>query len=286
MVIIDLQQVMIANLMVQLGSHQNAALDENLLRHMILNMLRSLRVKYNQQDWGDFVIACDNTSWRKTVFPYYKAARKKSRDASELDWSAIFNAFTKVRVELDTFFPYRVIDVDGAEADDVIGVLAHKFGVELGSGQEKILIISGDKDFKQLLKYTNVSQYDPVRKKMIRCDDPELFLKEHIIRGDRSDGIPNLLAKDDVFVTDSRQPILSQKRMTRLMALEPSEMTSEEQRNWNRNQLLISLNSIPENIKQEILERYESQANKGRENLFNYFIQFKLKHLMGQIAEF
>ena len=286
MIIIDLQQVMIANLMTQLGAHQNASLDENLLRHMILNMIRALRVKFGEQEWGEVVIACDSSSWRKTAFPYYKAARKKNRESSELDWNAIFNAFGKVRSELDTFFPYRVINIDGAEADDIIGVLAHRFGVPLGSGQEKIMIISGDKDFKQLQKYSNVSQYDPVRKKMLRCDDADLFLKEHIIRGDTSDGIPNILAKDDVFVTGTRQPVLSQKRMLRLMNIELEEMTSEEQRNWNRNKLLIDLNSIPETLKTQIIERFDSQAGKGRNNLFNYFIQFKLKHLMGNIAEF
>jgi hypothetical protein len=286
MVIIDLQQVMISNLMQQLGAHQNATLDENLLRHMILNKIRSLRVKYSEGEWGEMVIACDSSSWRKTVFPYYKAARKKNRDASELDWNSIFNSFSKVRSELETFFPYRVIEIEGAEADDIIGVLAHNFGVLLGSGQEKIMIVSGDKDFKQLQKYSNVSQYDPVRKKTLRCDDADLFLKEHIIRGDSSDGIPNILAKDDVFVTGTRQPVLSQKRMLRLMSLEPEEMTTEEQRNWNRNKILIDLNSIPEALKTKILERFESQANKSRSNLFNYFIKFKLKHLMEHISEF
>lgn len=286
MVIIDLQQVMIANLMVQLGSHQNAKLEENLLRHMILNMIRSLRVKFNEKEWGEIVVACDNSSWRKQAFPYYKAARKKSRDSSELDWNAIFEAFGKLKLELSQFFPYRVIDVAGAEADDIIGALANKFGVELGSGHEKVMIISGDKDFKQLQKYTNVTQYDPVQKKQVRCDDAALFLKEHIIRGDKSDGIPNILAKDDVFISNARQPVLSKKRMTRLMAIEPQEMTNEEQRNWNRNSILIDLNNTPENITTSILESFESQAGKGRSNLFDYFIKFKLKHLMEHIADF
>jgi len=284
MFIIDLQQVMIANLMTQLGSHQNAKLDEDLLRHMILNGLRNIRKKF-AADYGEMIIACDSSSWRRGAFPYYKASRRKSRDASDLDWGTVFDTFAKVREELKENFPYRVIQVEGAEADDIIGVLAHKFGVEFGNA-EKIMIVSGDKDFKQLQCYNNVEQYDPTRKRMLTCSDAEAFLREHIIRGDVGDGVPNILSKDDCFVTGTRQGIITQKRLDYYMTTPFEQLKPEEQRNWSRNELLISLNNIPTDIQTAIMNVYESEGGKDRSKLFNYFIKHKLKFLMENISEF
>ena len=284
MFIIDLQQVMIANLMTQLGSHQNAKLDEDLLRHMILYGLSNIRKKF-AADYGEMIIACDSSSWRRGAFPYYKANRRKSRDASDMDWGTVFDSFAKVREELKENFPYRVIHVEGAEADDIIGVLAHKFGVEFGNA-EKIMIVSGDKDFKQLQCYNNVEQYDPTRKRMLTCSDAEEFLREHIIRGDTGDGIPNILSKDDCFVTGTRQGVITQKRLDYFMTTPFEQLKPEEQRNWSRNALLISLNNIPTDIKDKISEVYESEGGKDRSKLFNYFIKHKLKLLMENIAEF
>lgn len=283
MIIIDLQQVMIANLMTQLGAHQNAKLDEDLLRHMILNGIRNIRKKFPNH--GETIIAADSSSWRRQAFPYYKANRRKSRDASDMDWGTVFDAFAKVREELKENFPYRVIHVDGAEADDIIGVLVHKFGVEFGNA-EKITIVSGDKDFKQLHGYCNVEQYDPTRKRVLTCTDADEFLREHIIRGDTGDGIPNILSKDDSLVTGTRQGTLTQKRMDYFMTTPFEQLKDEEQRNWKRNELLISLNNVPSEIKERILQEYDSQGGKDRNKLFNYFIKHKLKFLMENIHEF
>lgn len=283
MIIIDLQQVMISNLMTQLGSHQNAKLDEDLLRHMILNGIRNIRKKF--ASYGEVVIACDHLSWRRGAFPYYKAARRKNRDASDMDWTTVFDTFAKVRDEMRDNFSYRVIHVEGAEADDIVGVIAHKFGVEFGNA-EKIMIVSGDKDFKQLQKYVNVEQYDPTRKKFLTCSDPEEFLIDHVIRGDASDGIPNILSKDDCMVTGTRQGVLSQKRLDYFMTTPFEQLKDEEKRNWKRNELLIDLNNTPSEIKEKILEVYESEGGKDNSKLFNYFIKYKLKFLMENISDF
>lgn len=274
---------MIANLMTQLGSHQNAKLDEDLLRHMVLNGIRHIRNRFPNH--GETIIAADHMSWRRAVFPYYKANRRKSREASDMDWNTVFDSFAKVREELKEYFPYRVIHVEGAEADDIIGTLALKFGVQFGQA-EQITIISGDKDFKQLQCYSNVNQYDPTRKRMLTCNDAEEFLLEHIIRGDAGDGIPNILSKDDCFVTGQRQGVLSQKRMDYFMTTPFEQLKPEEQRNWKRNEQLISLNNIPMDITAKIMDAYDSEGGKDRSKLFNYFIKHKLKFLMENISEF
>ena len=173
--------------MMQLGNHLNAQVEEGMVRHMVLNAIRSYKQKFSHE-YGEMIIACDNTNyWRKQIFPYYKANRKKAIEKSELNWKDIFECMNKIRAELKEFFPYKVIDVESAEADDIIGTLTREFSSELNNGV-KILILSGDKDFIQLHVYPNVSQYDPVRKKWIKHEDPERFLHEHILKGDAGDG--------------------------------------------------------------------------------------------------
>ena len=286
MIIVDLNQVMLSNLMMQLGNHTNAQVEEGMVRHMVLNALRSFKVKFGEK-YGEMVIACDNTNyWRKQVFPYYKANRKKNIEKSELDWKAIFECLNKIRSELKEYFPYRVVDIEAAEADDVIATLVKKFGSVMNAG-EQILILSGDKDFIQLHTYGNVSQYDPVRKKFIKHEDPERYLKEHIIKGDSGDGVPNILSADNCLVTGERQKPVMSKNLEQWVKLTPEEFCNANTlRNYYRNKQLIDLTSVPEEIGQKVIASYESQVGKSREKLFNYFIVNKLKHLMENIGEF
>jgi len=269
--------------MAQLGNHTDADIDEDILRHMVLNTIRSLKTKF--KDYGEMIICCDDKHvWRKQVFPHYKANRKKSREQSEINWVHIFGCLNNIRNELKEYFPYRVLQVEGAEADDVIGTLSIKYGQMLNTG-EKILILSGDKDFVQLHVFGNVQQFDPVRKKFIKQEDPIKFTRELILKGDRGDGIPNILSKDDVLVTGERQkPVRVDKYIN---VDKPREFfTGEILRNWIRNEQLIDLTFIPESIQSKVFEQYDLEANKPRDKLFNYFVKHKLKLLMEHIGEF
>jgi len=280
MIIMDLSQVMIATLMVQLGNHTNAELDENILRHMILNSIRANKVKF-QKEFGELVIAADDRKfWRRDFFPYYKANRKKSRDASELNWTVIFESLHRIRDELKEYFPYKVLQIEGAEADDVIATLVkHTRG-------ENILILSGDKDFQQLQKYSNVKQYSPPMKKWITCRDPIAYLKEHTIRGDVGDGVPNFLSADDVLVTGTRQKSIVAKKLDVWLKQEPEQFcTPDMLRNYRRNQVLVDFSCIPESIETVILEEFNKPAN-NKSQLFNYFIKFKLKNLLEDVNDF
>lgn len=284
MIIVDLNQVMLSNLLMQLGNHTNAQIEENMVRHMILNSLRSYRTKFFSE-FGELVIACDNTNyWRRKIFPYYKANRKKAQEKSDLDWKAVFECLNKIRAELKEFFPYKVIDIESAEADDVIGTLVREFGSEINSG-EPILILSGDKDFIQLHKYANVKQYDPTRKKWITHNDPDQYLKEHILKGDSGDGVPNILSSDNCFVVGERQRPLTAKKLEHYLKIKPTEMETNIARNYFRNEQLISLNHTPEEIRVRVIEEYNRQ-NKDRSKLMNYFIANKLRNLTENIGEF
>jgi len=277
--IVDLSQVMISNIMVQLGNHTDTMIEENMVRHMVLNSLRGYRQKFGDK-YGEMIIACDNKNyWRRKLFPYYKANRKKNQANSELNWTAIFDCLNKIRAELKEFFPYRVIDVDTAEADDIIATLVMNY-----SSFEKVLILSGDKDFIQLQSYDNVTQYDPVRKKNISHPNPVNFRNEHIMKGDTGDGIPNILSPDNCFVVGERQKPLTQKKLDVLLS--GAQMPTEISRNYMRNKQLIDLSMIPKEISENILESYKSQAGKKPKDLMNYFINNKLKILIESMQEF
>ena len=293
MIIIDLNQVMVSNLMMQLGNHTDAKIEEGLVRHMVLNAIRSYKQKFGEE-YGEIIIACDDKNyWRRKIYPYYKANRKKSREESDIDWTTIFECFNKIRDELKEYFPYRVLKVDTAEADDIIGTLAQQYGSYLvGHDTIKILIMSGDKDFIQLQKFANVKQYDPVRKKFISHKNPELYLKEHIMRCDAGDGVPNFLSPDDVFVTKGRQKPIRQTNLDKWVNQSPETFGDIELigdtmvRGYKRNESLIDLSKIPSDIYNMIVTQYHEQKDKKRGDLLNYFIKFKLKNLMPLIGDF
>jgi len=282
MIIVDFNQVVLSNLMMSLGNHTNAQIEENMVRHMVLNALRSFKVKFGDE-FGELVVACDNTNiWRKQIYPYYKANRKKSQEKSELDWKSIFECLNKIRQELKDNFPYRIIDVESAEADDVIATL-----VKYKHDEQNILIMSGDKDFIQLHKYDGVQQYDPVRKRKIAHDNPKRYLIEHILKGDSGDGIPNVLSPDNCFVVGERQKPMTAKKIAQYLTSDPS--TIEDPivlRNYHRNQQLIDLSFVPSYIEDKVLEQYDAQKGKDRSKLMNYFINNKLKNLMEHMSEF
>lgn len=280
MIIFDFNHIAIANLMEQIGSSKTPV-EESLVRHMVLNSIRNNVKKF--REYGEVIIACDNKHyWRREVFPNYKANRKKARDSSGHDWSSIFECLNKVREELKEYSPYKVIDVDGAEADDIIGVLACRY-----AAHEKVLIISSDKDFVQLQSFPNVEQYSPTLKKFIKSDNPKSQLKELIITGDKGDGIPNILSSDDCLVEGIRQKSITKNRLEEMMNKNLSvDATEEIKRNWNRNQILIDLSFIPEKVSTSVLSRYEEVKPANRQKFMNYMITNRLKNLLEVIDEF
>lgn len=284
---------MISTLMISLGSHAPLYVNKNvadgdyenegLLRHFVLNSIRSYNQKF-KDEYGELIIACDDKNyWRKDIFPYYKANRKKDRDSSDLDWTILFKSLNKIREELKEYFPFRVVQADRAEADDVIATLCHEYG----NTHEKILIISGDKDFRQLQSYFNVKQWDAIKKRFIVENNPELYLKEHIMRGDGGDGIPNFLTADDKYVANTRAKSLRQDKLKKWLTMEPEEFCDEAMlRGYRRNEALVDLSKIPDYIYNSVMEKYKAEEGKSASNLMTYFMQNNLKNLTDVISQF
>ena len=286
MILIDMNQVCISNLMMQIGSKRQNDVDENLVRHMVLNSLRMYRSRFNEE-FGELVLCYDSKKyWRRDFFPNYKSNRKKDREASGLDWNLIFETLNNIRDEIRDNFPYKVLDVEGAEADDCIATVVDYIS-KTPTAFEQVLVLSGDKDFIQLQKHNFVKQFSPVQKKFLNGQDPHLYIKEHIMKGDRSDGIPNFLSSDNTFVDELRQKPLAKKKIENWIGLEPEDFCTEEMlRNYQRNKTLIDLECIPDVLKEKILLEYLKPPKGERSKLLNYFINKRLKNLMNDIGDF
>ena len=287
MIIVDLNQIMISNLMVQINGRQAVELSEDLVRHMVLNSLRGHNKKF-RKEYGEMVIACDSKNvWRREVFPNYKAGRKANREKSDHDWNAIFSMLGNIRNEIRDFLPYKVIELETAEADDIIAALVRRTLNRIQPNHlKKILILSGDKDFIQLHNEW-VKQYNPVLNKYVGKDEnPALYIKEHILKGDRSDGIPNVLSDDNVFIEGRRQKPLSRKKIDSWLEEVLMTMTEEEEKNYNRNKKLIDLTCIPLELEDKINNEFDNVEVATRDKILNYFITRKLKTLIEVIDEF
>ena len=280
MILIDMNQIAVANLMMNLKMNNSKTIDESMVRHMILNSIRMYRMEHHDE-YGEVVLTWDSKhSWRRDYFPEYKASRRKGREESDLDWEDIFGTLNKIRNEIKQNFPYKYLEVFGAEADDIIGFLCEE------NKNEKIMIISGDKDFIQLQKYPNVTQWSPITKKQVNGFDPTIYLKEHILKGDTSDGVPNILSPDNTFVDGLRQRPLSRKKIQSWLLGGGSDWNDEVKRNFQRNSTLIDLSRTPEELKNQIRLEYNNAPHGDRSKLLNYFMQNKLKELTENIGEF
>tara|TARA_S200002703_G_scaffold159636_1_gene173847 strand:- start:1025 stop:1879 length:855 start_codon:yes stop_codon:yes gene_type:complete len=284
MILVDMNQISLASVMMHLNITKRDSVDTGIVRHMILNSLRMYRQSYFKE-FGELVICYDSKNyWRREYFPEYKAGRRKSRETSSHDWNDIFECLNAIKSEIRENFPYKVLEVYGAEADDIIAALCGELEFDNG----KTLILSGDKDFIQLHRFKNVKQYSPITKKFINGEDPTEYLYQHILKGDSSDGIPNVLSPDNTFVDGLRQRPLSKKKISEWAGplCEQVLPNDELKRNYQRNKKLIDLQETPKELHLECIRTYQDAPEGDRSKLLNYFIKNRLNDLMENIGDF
>jgi hypothetical protein len=298
MIAVDFHQVVISNLQMQMKGKANRGNPEakSLIFHMILTTLLSYKKKFGKE-YGQIVIATDSKKyWRKEVFPLYKGHRKRDREKSDVDWDFIFECMNEVKADLRENFPYKVIEVEGAEADDTIACLAKysqdnelvQVGILDGEPQP-MMIVSSDTDFMQLQKYPNVKQWSPMQKKMIK---PTTTLKEfvvaHICQGDAGDGIPNICSPEDSLFEKIRQKSFKTARLPEFLNKGIEACANEdERRRYQLNERLIDFEFIPERIYNDIINEYESQKVQGsKTKVFNYLVKNRMRHLLENAGDF
>tara|TARA_R100001463_G_scaffold135859_1_gene199914 strand:- start:185 stop:1030 length:846 start_codon:yes stop_codon:yes gene_type:complete len=281
MILVDLNQVMISNLMAQSKGNLTELPSKDTVRHSILNTIRAFNVKF-KEEYGEMILCADAADpWRRDIFPNYKHQRRVGRVESKIDWDGLFKIMSDIREEFINKLPYKVLHVDKCEADDIIGTLCAQ------QTEDLYLIISGDKDFIQLQHYGNVYQFSPLLKSFIGEQlDATVFLREQIIKGDRSDGVPNILSDDDIFLRDERQKPINKKRLEEWSNVDNIPLGSETRKYYDRNKKLIDLSMIPQNITESIINRYKDYKVNDRSQLLQYFIDNKLKALIENINDF
>jgi len=283
MIIVDYSGIAIAAIFSQQRPDE---IQEGLIRHMILNSLRMYNVKFGKE-YGQMILACDSTSWRKEKYPQYKIKRKTAREESPLDWSKFFGYLNGIRDEIADEMPYPVVHVDRAEADDVVATLVESTQ-EFGQN-EPVMIISSDKDFIQLHRYSNVKQYSPMKRAFVKEPNPEFYKFDHICRGDVSDGVPNILSSDDTFENNLRQTPMYKKKIKHWYDNKgeiSTLMSTEEYRNFLRNKQMIDLDCIPIDIRENIMNKYKSQQGKKNSKILNYLITKRMNMLVESASEF
>jgi hypothetical protein len=281
MILVDLNQVLISNLMAQTRGKSDIKPNKEMIRHMVINSLRGFNLKFKEQ-YGTMVLCADaGDPWRRDIYPNYKHARRKGRVDSATDWDNIFSCITEIKNEIAENFPYIMMYIEKAEADDIIGALV------FNNTNTPIMIISGDKDFIQLQSNKNVKQYSPIQKVFVGEGlDPKKFLHEQIIKGDRSDGIPNILSPDDIFLTGEKQRPINKKRLEEWANVSNIPLGSETSKYYERNKQLIDLSCMPKELERTIINTYREYKIPNRSKLLPYFMQHKLKALMTNIGDF
>jgi len=291
MILLDTNQLFLASYFVHRKLHEE--LDEHMLRHLFLNTIRMYRKQF-KDEYGEVVLCLESSDcWRKEVFPNYKANRKKKVKDDSHDWNQVFGLFEQYLSEISGVFPYMQLRVPHTEADDIIAVVCQQFHCD-----EKIMILSNDKDFMQLQRYPSIKQYSPIKKELLECRNPKDFLLEHILKGDASDGIPNILSDGDTFIVDGkRQKPVGKKRMMQMI----SDGKLSQMENWKRNQTLVDFTCIPDTIRDEIIRTYKNEKsireNQRQEikirpgqglfsNASNFLLEKKLNNLLDLAGDF
>ena len=275
-ILIDNNQIILSSIFTAAKTAQRED-DYGFIRHLVLNTYRKYLSKF-RRDYGELIICNDSKNvWRKDFFPQYKKNRSERQKKSKFDWGKIFNELHTIREEMKDVFPYRFVQVERAEADDIIAVIAKNF-----HHKEKIMIVSSDKDFQQLQRYPNVEQYSPSKKGILRCDDPYDFLLDHVVRGDSSDGVPNAISDDAVFVEGRRQTRLTNKKIEEL-----KEVGFQQEDNFmERNQKLIDLTMVPDYIEEETMRQMETEVSGDRSKILNYMMKYRLRSLIDNLEDF
>lgn len=287
--IIDFSQIVIAAVTANFKPNE---VNMDMMRHVALNSIR-FNVKKFKKKYPITVIARDNGEngyWRRDLAYYYKKHRKlkheEEKEDGGWDWDNIYLCLNTIFKEVQENFPYICIDVDKAEADDIIGVLSQKYGPV-----RDVLIISSDGDFTPLHKY-GVRQWSPMMKKWVtvKHGSPRRDLLMKIIKGDQKDTIANIKSKPDYFLTrevGDRAPSISAKFLAPLLeAKDPKELlTGDELKRYEENEKLLDLDLTPDNIRIEILRQFEIKP-PGRAKIYKYLVKNRMTKLMQDMDDF
>jgi hypothetical protein len=256
-------------------------IDLDLLRHIILNSLRSLKSKLNIYADEVNLLYDGRAYWRKEVFPYYKGKRKAGREASTFDWTSFFSNYDILKQEFRENLPFRSIEVAEAEADDLMAVICKLFG-----NQRQICNATSDNDMIQIQQFIapSVKQWSMNQKKFLTPENAGYDLFEHIVCGDTGDGVPNILSPGDTLMAGVRQKSMRKEHLAEMAKhgiTQPEKFCTNADMldRFRMNKTLIDLRCIPEDIVAKIADAYRNTpVVKGK--TFSYLTSKKLMKII------
>lgn len=294
--LIDFSQISLATALMNFEPKQPIQL--GMLRHLVLNTIKQNLNTFKKQGYSEFIICVDNSTdgyWRKDIGYYYKQHRKIDRDESDWDFEGYFNNIHIIVDELKQNMPYKIIDINRIEADDIIAVLTKKFCLE----SIPVMIVSSDGDFTQLHKY-GAKQYSPAQKKAVKPKhgSPQADLMYKLLKGDKKDTVAPFNMRSDFHITKldgERAKSIATKFVEKCIDAteeELHELLLEKQEGidqlarFKENQKLIDFDYIPEYIQNQILDSYTEANMQPKSKIYPYFVRSQLTQLMKDISMF
>lgn len=274
MILVDFSGLIIAGAMTQ----KKPVVDEGMLRHNCINTLLSVKKRFGAK-YGEMVICCDsNNYWRKDIYPHYKGNRVESKEESTFDWKLFYTYLEKIKAEIKEVFPYRLLEINRLEADDIIGTLAL-------TAKEDTVIYSRDQDFIQCLSNPRVKLWLANEKKLyekLKPYEAEWHLFEKVCQGDRGDFIPNIFSNITDLELGIKQKSCTAKNVELLYKSDTDPLWTETlKKRFEENSKLISLKLVPDNYKEQIKEAFELPVIGSRGKIFGYLTNKKLNALGG-----
>lgn len=258
-------------------------LDKPAFKAAMFDKLMDYNNRFGDMFGGLCICVDDRTLWRRDIFPYYKAHRPKKRKQADFDINSMLDSVRELAQEMQNTAPFPSIRVRGAEADDIAGVLVSMFYRESNT-----ILITGDRDWLQLCRYPGVTAFDPLKEKYITRTSKQSLndLRLKIIKGDQTDGVPNVLSDDDTFVNESKtQGRLSKKFLTDVMTRwyeGPEKIFADRPEvieNFYRNTTMIDFCSIPDDIRESIYREFVRQRDASERLDFDESCQSLLNTL-------
>ena len=247
---------------------ENNGVNYDLYEYIVFNSIYSSLLSF--PDATEVVIAVDSNSWRKDLWPKYKAHREEDRNKTGFDWGGFFNNAKFYFEELCENFPFKHIKVHGAEADDIIGAICLEY-------PNQGIIISADSDFLQLSNKAKI--YHPLKKDFIHHDNPEYFIEEQILCGQKKDNIYNIMTSLDVETNETKARF-GPKTAKKIIEADVSKWVKNNNKkdHYDLNKKLLDFRMIPEDLKDKIIYNYKksnlSSINESKSYIIKKMSQY------------
>ena len=265
----------------------------------------------------DHVVFClEGRSWRKDIYPQYKAHRRVAeaslteaeQEENKMFWETyeLFTTFLREKTNVS------VLRNERAEADDIIARFVHLHP------NDTHYIISSDTDYVQLIN-ENVHQYNGVNNQLITLDgyhdekgrlivdkktkepkllgDPQFVLFEKIMRGDAGDnvfsaypgvrtkGSKNKVGLIEAYADRTKQGFNWNNMMLQRW-VDPDGVEHRVREDYERNRLLIDLTAQPDEIKDKVDASITSGVRiQTTPQVGIHFMKFCGKYELAKISE-